>query len=174
MTVKELKEKLELLLDRLQRNKAGIPLSELKTKYKKGYDGLCQEISTLTSQYVIQTAFCGLRVRKDLSPEAISLVSQAILESGIKHKISAAVFTNQDIAELDCLAAQLRSMATMALEPLYARNTGLFLTGSCLEDPLCRPLLYNDASGQILVNDEWLPIEDFLKSQKIEEKNSSI
>lgn len=163
MTVNGLREELALLLGTLKRNRVGVPLAELKTKYKKGYGQLCQKIGTVASQYIRQAALNGLRIRKDLAADTQFLINQVILESGIKHKLSIAVFKHCDIAELDSLLLELRNLVLAALEPIYTRQIGLFLVDQCFDDPPALPLFYNDANGQVFDGLKWRPLEEFQK-----------
>lgn len=162
----DLRDKLEQLLGTLKRNRAGVPPEELETKYKKGYLRLCQKISSTASQYVSQTVFSGLRIRESLFPEAEALAKQAYLESGTRSRLSAAIFKHCDMAELDSLLTELRTLMMAALESLYARHTGLFLSNRCLgfDGQQAKPLVYNDASRHVFDGKDWIPIEEFLES----------
>ena len=59
------REELERLLAVLKRNREKVPLDVLKTKYKKGYDVLCCQISQAASEYAATVVFGGISVRRD-------------------------------------------------------------------------------------------------------------
>ncbi len=56
MDIMEIHKTLSALLDKLKRNRELVSLAELKTKYRKPYTALCEEIRTTTIAYVQKAA----------------------------------------------------------------------------------------------------------------------
>ncbi len=158
-TTKELRQTLAGHLDTLKRNLDAVPREILQTKYKKPYDKLSLDIRLSASAYVKQIALQGIRIHKKYQEEAVSLIESAIALSGITKMISEAAFKRQDISEIEELAAELKVHVQEALEPLYARHIGLYVSEECQRNPEIQPELYNDITGCILRNGTWIPLE---------------
>lgn len=154
-----LRDELTRLLSTLKHNREKVPLDVLRTKYKKGYDALCANISRTASDYARQVALRGIRIHRDCLEEAISIINGAIAGSGILKQLSGAAFRHQDIAEFDSLAGALREKLLAELEPFYMRHLGLYITQECLEDPDVAPLLYCTANHCIWQDGKWIPLE---------------
>ena len=154
-----LREELARLLSTLKHNREKVPLDVLRTKYKKGYDALCANISRAASDYARQVALCGIRIHRDCLDEAISIINGTIAESGILKQLSGAAFRHQDIEEFDSLAGALRERLLAELEPFYMRHLGLYITQECLEDPDVLPLIYCTANHCIWQDGKWIPLE---------------
>ena len=107
MDIMEIHKTLSALLDKLKRNRELVSLAELKTKYRKPYTALCEEIRTTTIAYVQKAALQGIRIRKAYFKEALPIIENAIHRSGLLPKISAAAFKRQDIKEIERLALAL-------------------------------------------------------------------
>ncbi len=154
-----LKEELEKLLETLKHNREKVPLNVLKTKYKKGYSGLCADIKRRASAYAGKIALSGIRIHRDYLDEAVAIVNGTIKQSGILKQLSGAAFSHQDIAEFDSLAGTLREKILADLEPFYARHLALYITQECLENPDVAPLIYCTASHCVWQDGKWLPLE---------------
>lgn len=155
----QLKGELEKLLNTLKVNREKVPLKILKTKYKKGYEELCRNISNTASDYVKQLTLYGIRIHKDYLDEGIAIVETAIQESGLLKEISKAAFCKQSITEVTNLALKLRGVIVEALEPFYGKHTGLYITPECLENPDTPPEFYCFANGCIWQEGQWIPLE---------------
>lgn len=153
-----LRQTLASYLDTLQRNLAVVSLEILKTKYKKPFDDLCQNIRLSASAYVKQVALKGIRIHNKYLAEAVPLIESAIGQSGILQMISAAAFRRQNIDEIDTLASELKIYILEALAPFFALHMGLYVSKECLADPERQPELYNDVTGCILRDDTWVPL----------------
>ena len=146
-------------LDTLRRNLEAVPLEVLKTTYQKPYQALCRNISLTASAYVTQISLEGILIRKDLVPEAASLIEAALQQSGLCRQISTAAFRHQNISEIDSLALTLRKLVQKALRPLYDRYLGLYISSECLLNPSVKaPELYNDANGCVLRDGKWVTL----------------
>lgn len=161
-------------LDTLRRNLEAVPLEVLKTTYQKPFRALCRDISLTASAYVTLVSLGGFRIRKDLLPEAVPLLNNAIQQSGLRRQISTAAFRHQDISEIDSLALALRDVTQKALTPLYNRHLGLYISSECLLDPSHRaPELYNNAIGCVLRDGRWMPLaKDTTGMAKTDDSNS--
>lgn len=161
----ELYQSLAALLDKLKRNRELVPLSELKSKYRKPYTALCEEIRAATSAYVHKVALHGIRIRKSYFEEAKAIMESAIRQSGLLRQISSAAFKRQDMAEIERLSLMLNEQITIALEPFYNQHLGLYLTEDCFANPPRTPDIYNDVTGCILRDGKWIPKETLYKEQ---------
>lgn len=155
MEEKELYEKLEKALRTLKKNRDNVPLAELKTKYKKGYDSLCNTIKIMASRYAALLALKDIRVHKDYIKAASPIINQAINDPDIIKQLSTAIFVNQDISEFEKLAFSLRERILLDLEPLYGNHTYLYITKEHLEEPSSEPMVYCDANGCFWINGKW-------------------
>lgn len=154
-----LREELSKLLSTLKHNREKVPLDILKTKYKKGYDTLCERIRCSASDYAKHIVIYGIRIHKDYLDEAVSVINGTIERCGILKQLSKAAFSHQDIDEFDSLAGMLREKVLANLEPFYRRHLGLYITPECLEDPDVAPLIYCAASHCVLQDGKWIPLE---------------
>lgn len=159
MENKELHDTLAQHLDTLKRNLAVVSLDVLKTKYQKPFNALRKDIQSTVSAYIRQIAFHGLRIRKDLLQEAVPLVENAIQRSGLLKQISAAAFRRQDLEEIEQLALALNKVIQDALKPFYERYLCLYLTEECFMEPPKTPDLYCEATGCIMRDGQWVPLD---------------
>ena len=113
---------LEQLLLKLKHNRDKVPLKVLKTKYKNGYQALCNDISQKASDYLKQTVLSGFRVRKEYADEAVSAINKAIADSGLLKQLSIAAFKEQDINKFDALAGQLKDLIENLIEAFFAEH----------------------------------------------------
>lgn len=155
----ELRQTLAIHLETLKRNLDAVPLETLKTKYKRPFERLRQDIAQTTSAYVKEITLKDIRIRKDFFEEARPLIENAIQQSGILKQISAAAFRRQDLEEIDALALELKSQINSALKPFYDNHLCLYLTPECFAEPPKSPEIYNEASGCISRDGAWIPWE---------------
>lgn len=146
-------------LDTLKRNLAAVPREVLKTKYRKPYTKLCQDISTNATAYVKHITLSDIRIRADYQNEGIPLIQNTIDHSGILHQMSAALFRKQDIAELDKLSLALKQQIQDALKPFYEAHMGLYISLESLKNPAVPPEPYCEVNGCILKDGIWVPLE---------------
>lgn len=156
---KELRQALATHLDLLKRNREAVPLEVLKTKYKKPYDKLKQDISAAASEYVKAVTLEGIKIRMDFMEEAAQVINGAIQQSGLLKQVSKAAFKRQDMEEIDALALELKNRIQEALKPFYKRHLRLYLSPECFEDPPKEPEIYNEATGCVLRGGEWVPLD---------------
>ena len=154
-----LREELAKLLATLKHNREKVPLDVLKTKYKKGYAGLCADIKRRASDYAAKVALDGIRIHNDYHNEAASIVNGTIERSGILKQLSKAAFSHQDIEEFDSLAGTLREKILADLEPFYQKHLALYVTQECLEYPDVMPLIYCTANYCFWQDGKWIPLE---------------
>ena len=105
-------------LDTLRRNLAVVSREELKTRYRKPYDALVQDISDSASAYVKQIALADLCIRQECLPEILPVISNVVQSSGLLKQISAAAYRRQDIREIDQLALTLKKQIEDALRKI--------------------------------------------------------
>lgn len=154
-----LREELSKLLTTLKHNRDKVPIDVLKTKYKKGYDTLCEGIRRSASDYAKHIALCGIRIHKDYLDEAVSIINGTIEHCGILKQLSKAAFSHQDINEFDSLAGTLREKIFADREPFYLKHFGRYITPECLDNPGVEPLIYCVASHCVLQDGRWIPVE---------------
>ena len=154
-----LRKTLAAHLDTLKRNLDAVPREVLKTKYKKPYDKLCQDICASATAYVKRIVLSDIRIRSDFQEEAVPLIENAIQQSGLLRQISSAAFQRQDMAEIDRLALELKQQIQKALKPFYEKHMGLYLSAECFADPPKQPEFYCDATGCILRDGLWIPLD---------------
>ena len=150
---------LEDHLDTLKRNIEAVSLPVLKTKYKKPYERLCKDIRTATADYVTGVIFQDFRLKKEYLKEVVPIIQAAIRQSGLVPQIHAAAL-HQDLPVMDNLAADLRTKVKEALEPFYEKHLCLYITDECLGENPKTPDIYNDATGCILRDGAWIPMDD--------------
>lgn len=108
-------EELRRLLLVLKNNKDHIPVSVLKSKYKKGYDDLCDKIKHSASTYALEASLHGLKVHISYADEIGAIVTNVIASSGIMHLFSTAIYKNQDLDQFVKLTEDLREMILTSL-----------------------------------------------------------
>ena len=155
----QLQKELESLLITLKNNRDKVPLDVLKSRYKSGYESLCQNISKTSSDYVKQVLFHGLRIHKDYQNEILPVIRRVIQESGLLKKLSTAAFHKQDLSEFVALTFQLKDKIVDTLDSFYGIHTGLYLTPECLEFADAFPEFYCFANGCIWHDGQWIPLE---------------
>lgn len=150
---------LENHLDTLKRNIAAVSLPVLQTKYKKPYEQLCKDIRTATANYVTAIIFQDYRLKKDYLEEVVPIIRTAIRQSGLVRQIHAEALQKQEIAVIDDLALNLKGIVHQALEPFYESHLCLYVTDECFGDNPKIPDIYNDATGCILKEGKWIPMD---------------
>ena len=108
-------EELRHLLLVLKNNKDHIPVSVLKSKYKKGYNDLCDKIRYSASAYALEASLHGLKVHISYTDESATIVTNVIASSGIMHQFSTAIYKNQDLDQFVKLTEDLREMILTSL-----------------------------------------------------------
>lgn len=108
-------EELRRLLLVLKNNKDHIPVSVLKSKYKKGYNDLCDKIRCSASAYALDASLHGLKVHFSYADEIATIVTNVIEGSGIMHQFSTAIYKNQDLDQFVKLTEKLREMIRTSL-----------------------------------------------------------
>ena len=155
----QLKNDLEQLLSTLKHNRDKVPLSVLKTKYKTGYENLCQSINTTATDYVKRIILSSIRIHKDFTEESISIIESTIKNSGLLKQLSNAAYTKQDITEFTNLAFALRQVVLDALQPFYDSHTVLLCTPECMDNPNTPLIPYCLVNNYILIDEKWIPFE---------------
>lgn len=153
-------------LNSLKLNRENIPLNVLKTKYKKGYETLCQELKVTGSQYAKQLTLSGIRFHKDYITEGTDRINKVIEQSGLMKQLSKAVFTDQSIDNFESLCGELRIQVQQEAETFYREHLGLLITEECLVTPGVLPLVFSLVNGCVLVEDKWIPKENLITQRK--------
>ena len=134
----ELRTTLVNHLETLRRNLQVVSMEVLKTKYKKPFDALRQDICKAATAYTHFLVFDGMRIKQ----------------------ISDAAFQRQDIDEIESLALALRKEIDAALQPFYMGHMCLYVTPECFDDPPKTPEVYNDATACVWRDGTWQLLED--------------
>lgn len=108
-------EELRRLLLVLKNNRDHIPVSVLKSKYKKGYNDLCDKIRHSASAYALDASLHGLKVHISYADEIATIVTNMIASSGIMHQFSTAIYKSQDLDQFVKLTEDLREMILTSL-----------------------------------------------------------
>ena len=108
-------EELRRLLLVLKNNKDHIPVSVLKSKYKKGYNDLCDKIRRYASAYALEASLYGLQVHISYADEIAVIVTNVIAGSGIMHQFSTAIYKNQDLNQFVKLTEAIREIVLTSL-----------------------------------------------------------
>lgn len=146
-------------LNLLKVNREKVPLHVLKTKYKKGYETLCQELKTTGSQYAKQLTLSGIRFHKDYIMEGSECINRVIEESGMMTKLSRAVFAEQSIDNFEILCEELRILIESEADTFCKKHLGLLLTEESLMNDTTDPLVFSFANGCFLIENKWIPKE---------------
>ena len=109
-------KELRRLLLVLKNNKDHLPVSVLKSKYKKGYNDLCDKIRRLASVYALEASLHGLQVHISYADEIAAIVTKVIADSGIMHQLSTAIYKNQDLDQFVKLTEDLREIILASLK----------------------------------------------------------
>lgn len=160
MNEKDLRSTLELHLDTLRRNLEVVSMEDLKTKYKKPYEKLRDNICQAATEYSRHVTLHGLLIKKVYFDEAQTYLREAIKQTTCLKKISEAAFQRQDIDEIERLAYVLRDEIQLALHHFYLNHMCLFISPECRDDPSRIPEIYNNASGCIWRNGTWVQMDD--------------
>lgn len=145
----ELRTALAGHLDTLKRNLAVVSMDVLKTKYRKPYLELRNNLCTAASDYIKEIALCNIRIHQKLIDDTVPLINAAIQESGLLKQVSHAIFLRQDIEEVDRLALELRRRVLHTLEDSYTRNLCLYLTEECFAEPPTAPKPQEESAASI-------------------------
>lgn len=145
----ELRTALAGHLDTLKRNLAVVTMDVLKTKYRKPYLELQNNLCTVTSDYIKDIALRNIHIHQKLIDETVPLINAAIQDSGLLKQVSHAIFLRQDIEEVDRLALELRKRVLRTLEDSYTRNLCLYLTEECFSEPPVTPKPQEEPAASI-------------------------
>ena len=67
--------------------------------------------------------------------------------------------------------SQFRTALLTEMDHFYRKYPGIYITKECLENSDTLPLLYSPVNHCVFVNDTWIPLEDYQKSQTTNNKN---
>ena len=109
LSMEELRSQLLSLLGTLQTNREKVPLDILKTRYKKGYDDLCQRLRCCASEYARQLTLSGIRIHRDYLEEGVSRVERLIKTSGILKELSCDIYKTWDMDAFERHCSQFRT-----------------------------------------------------------------
>lgn len=107
-------EQYNKLLGQLKRNKQRIPVEELRTRYRKSYIALLEEIRDMTKLLLQDIVLDGLQIERDSAEATYWAINQAIGKSGLLTAIQAAVFREQDFDKVMEYAKRLRIIVHQA------------------------------------------------------------
>ena len=143
MEREELRTTLVNHLETLRRNLQVVSMEVLKTKYKKPFDALRQDICKAATAYTHFLVFDGMRIKHKYFDEAVPYIDTAVKQTKRLKQISDAAFHRQDIDEIESLALALRKEIEAALQPFYMRHMCLYVTPECFDDPPKTPEVCN-------------------------------
>ena len=104
----ELRTTLVNHLETLRRNLQVVSMEVLKTKYKKPFDALRQDICKAATAYTRFLVFDGMRIKHKYFDEAVPYIDTAVKQTKRLKQISDAAFQRQDIDEIESIALALR------------------------------------------------------------------
>ena len=159
----ELRTTLVNHLETLRRNLQVVSMEVLKTKYKKPFDALRQDICKAATAYTRFLVFDGMRIKHKYFDEAVPYIDAAVKQTKRLKQISDATFQRQDIDEIESLALALRKEIDAALQPFYMGHMCLYVTPECFDDPPKTPEVYNDATACVWRDGPWQLLEDTSK-----------
>ena len=159
----ELRTTLVNHLETLRRNLQVVSMEVLKTKYKKPFDALRQDICKAATAYTRFLVFDGMRIKHKYFDEAVPYIDTAVKQTKRLKQISDATFQRQDIDEIESLALALRKEIEAALQPFYMGHMCLYVTPECFDDPPKTPEVYNDATACVWRDGTWQLLEDTSK-----------
>ena len=148
----ELRTTLVNHLETLRRNLQVVSMEVLKTKYKKPFDALRQDICKAATAYTRFLVFDGMRIKHKYFDEAVPYIDTAVKQTKRLKQISDAAFQRQDIDEIESLALALRKEIEAALQPFYMGHMCLYVTE-----------VYNDATACVWRDGTWQLLEDTSK-----------
>lgn len=147
-------------LDTLRRNLEVVSIEILKTKYKKPYEALANDICAAATAYTQYIALTDIRLKSNYFSEAKPYIDSAVQNTTALKEISDVALSHQDIEEIERLALSLRQEIMDALHPFFLRHLCLYMSTECLENPGKLPELYNDVNGCIWRDGTWQPFDD--------------
>lgn len=156
MDANEAEKQLKKLLSTLKKNRDHVPIEELRTRYRKPYLALCEEIKAACNDYLNAYCLHGLRCNKSLWEDCQAALTKSRQESGIIPQIRQALFERQNLAEFKQLAAALKAVYDDALQSFYQAHTCLLVTPECFDDPPAEPPIFNEATGYFYENGTWI------------------
>lgn len=130
----ELRTTLVNHLETLRRNLQVVSMEVLKTKYKKPFDALRQDICKAATAYTRFLVFDGMRIKHKYFDEAVPYIDAAVKQTKRLKQISDAAFQRQDIDEIESLALALRKEIEAALQPFYMGHMCLYVTPECFRN----------------------------------------
>ena len=152
----ELRTTLVNHLETLRRNLQVVSMEVLKTKYKKPFDALRQDICKAATAYTRFLVFDGMRIKHKYFDEAVPYIDTAVKQTKRLKQISDAAFQRQDIDEIESLALALRKEIEAALQPFYMGHMCLYVTPECFDEPPKTPEVYNDATACVWRDGTWV------------------
>lgn len=146
-------ETLRDLTRKLKANREKVPREILTTKYKKPYEELKDRIAATMKRMVADKAFAGIKVRSDEAGNAIVAQVQEIVGETMP-EISAAIFKRYDVDEFGEKVDNLRTAVWNQWIPYWQSFCGLYAAPECFEEPFPAPKIYNDLTGEFLVDEK--------------------
>ncbi|CUX25381.1 hypothetical protein [Clostridium sp. C105KSO13] len=154
MTIYELGGSLEELLSTLKRNREGVGVQTLKTKYQHPYRALLNQIEQTASSFVSSVALRGLVLNPDVPlQEQLDVITKTIDDSGLLIEMGRDISRHYDVSRLHSLALKMRKQIELALWPYINLKTCLVADLSDLEK---EPVIYNTLTEEIYEHNTWV------------------
>lgn len=144
-------EKLEVLLEKLRRNKEKVPLEVLKTRYKTAYEELIGNIK-VEAMAVLKPVETQLpewlrdcRIKTAGLEELAGTFNEVYEAGGYARKIGAALFKRYSLQEAEQIAQEVNRKFSEEIIKIFHRHTCLYAAGPSWDsDNPRQPLIYND------------------------------
>ena len=107
----------------LKKNRDNVPLDVLKTKYKKGYTALCEDLRLLTSDFIRSIVLKDIAVMPKYMPDVVQIIETTVKDSGLLKECSKAVYRQQDFEELKSTPSTTQQPTNPAALPIQLKMT---------------------------------------------------
>ena len=146
-------EELRKRVERLRKNREKVPIEVLKTKYKKGYEELLEEIRYLAQKILKQETLKGIQIKRG-DEDIIQKIQEAIDSGKFMRQTKQALFQDFSVDEFVKIVENSHAAVMSVWIPYWQEFCCLYAAPECWEEPFPQPKIYNELTDEFLVDED--------------------
>lgn len=151
-------EKLKSLLETLKKNDENVPKELLQTKYKKPYRELKDNIKEVADRISGKRLREGIVIRNDEAGQVLLNQIQAMLEekrrAGANKELGRILYKEYSLEKFLQAVEEIRIAVWNLWIPYWQQHCCLYAAPECFDEDGPIPKIYNDLTGEFLVDQE--------------------
>lgn len=151
-------EKLKSLLETLKKNDENVPKELLQTKYKKPYRELKDNIKEVADRISGKRLREGIVIKADEAGQVLMKQIQAMLDekrnAGAGKELGRALYKEYSLEKFLQAVEEIRVEIWNLWIPYWQQHCCLYAAPECFDENGPPPKIYNDLTGEFLVDQE--------------------